>query len=238
MAVISNKSLGKPVARRAVLGFGVLGILGIAFGSAISDKLSGLFSKLSPNNPLSNILPGANGFEIYTVSGFPTESTSAYKLSVGGLVNNPVTLSYDDLLKLKATHMTKDFQCVTGWRVPNVKWTGVRLKDILDIAGVKNSARAVLFRSFDGVYTESLTINQAMRADVIVAYSMLGAPLTEEHGGPVRLYVAPMYGYKSIKWLSAIELSSTVVPGYWENLGYAVNAWIGRSNGRSDPPVD
>jgi DMSO/TMAO reductase YedYZ molybdopterin-dependent catalytic subunit len=77
-----------------------------------------------------------------------------------------------------------------------------------------------------------------MRADVIVAYSMLGAPLTEEHGGPVRLYVAPMYGYKSIKWLSAIEVSSTVVPGYWENLGYAVNAWIGRSNGRSDPPVD
>jgi DMSO/TMAO reductase YedYZ molybdopterin-dependent catalytic subunit len=67
--------------------------------------------------------------------------------------------------------------------------------------------------------------------NVIVAYQMLGGPVTREHGGPVRLYVAPMYGYKSIKWLSSISVVDHVEPGYWEDNGYAVNAWIGRSNG-------
>ena len=66
---------------------------------------------------------------------------------------------------------------------------------------------------------------------------MLGAPVTKSHGGPVRLYVAQMYGYKSIKWLGTIELADRVVPGYWENYGYDVDAWIGKSNGRDDAPV-
>ena len=56
---------------------------------------------------------------------------------------------------------------------------------------------------------------------------MLGANVTPDHGGPVRLYVAPMYGYKSIKWLNRIEVTDVIVPGYWEDNGYPVNAWIG-----------
>jgi DMSO/TMAO reductase YedYZ molybdopterin-dependent catalytic subunit len=67
---------------------------------------------------------------------------------------------------------------------------------------------------------------------------MLGAPITTEHGGPVRLYVAPMYGYKSIKWLSAIRVVEDAVPGYWEQNGYSIDAWVGGSNGRSDQPID
>ena len=57
----------------------------------------------------------------------------------------------------------------------------------------------------------------------------------QAHGGPVRLYVAPMYGYKSIKWLSHIEVVDRVDPGYWENQGYDVEGWVGKSNGRNDP---
>ncbi len=238
MAVKFSDSSSVPVARRTVLVLSAVGVLGVLFGSKISDRLNNVFSKLSPNNPISNLIPGGAGFEIYTVAGFPIRTTKDYKLKVTGLVNKPITLSYSDLLKLPPTYMTKDFQCVTGWRVPNVKWTGVCLRDILNLAGVKQEVKGVLFKSYDGVYTESLTLNQAMRSDVIVAYSMLGESITEEHGGPVRLYVAPMYGYKSIKWLDSIELATNVIPGYWENLGYAQNAWIGRSNGRTDQPVD
>ena len=76
--------------------------------------------------------------------------------------------------------------------------------------------------SFDGTYTESLTMEQARRDDVLVATQMLDAPVTSAHGGPVRLFVAPMYGYKSVKWLGGVEATSQVVPGYWENLGYDV----------------
>jgi DMSO/TMAO reductase YedYZ molybdopterin-dependent catalytic subunit len=80
-------------------------------------------------------------------------------------------------------------------------------------------------------------MDQARRPDVIVAYAMDGNTVTDAHGGPVRLYVAPMYGYKSCKWLAEITVSDHVVPGYWENEGYDVDAWIGKSNGRDDHPV-
>ena len=99
---------------------------------------------------------------------------------------------------------------------------------------MQDDASAVRFTSFDGAYTESLTLEQARRRDVILAYEMEGSAVSSAHGGPVRLYVAPMYGYKSIKWLDGIELTSRVVPGYWEQRGYDVDAWVGRSNGRDD----
>ena len=66
---------------------------------------------------------------------------------------------------------------------------------------------------------------------------MIGSTVTQEHGGPVRLYVAPMYGYKSCKWLGGIQVADHVQPGYWEDLGYDVDAWVGQSNGRSDAPT-
>ena len=91
--------------------------------------------------------------------------------------------------------------------------------------------------SFDGTYTESLTLDQARLPDVIVALEMLGGPVSHNHGGPVRLYVAPMYGYKSVKWLNGIELTAKVVPGYWEHRGYSINGFVGKSNGRSDEPT-
>ena len=77
-------------------------------------------------------------------------------------------------------------------------------------------------------------MSQARRNDVIVAYQMEGSDLSDAHGGPVRLYVAPMYGYKSCKWLDRIELTKRVEPGYWEEYGYDVDGWVGRSNGRDD----
>jgi DMSO/TMAO reductase YedYZ molybdopterin-dependent catalytic subunit len=135
------------------------------------------------------------------------------------------------------TEITRDFQCVTGWRVPDVPWAGVRLRDLIDAAGAHSDAEAVRFVSFDGAYTESLTMEQARRDDVLVAYELEGEPLSSDHGGPARLYVAPMYGYKSLKWLERIELTKRVRPGYWEVRGYDVNGWVGRSTGRDDEPT-
>ncbi len=138
--------------------------------------------------------------------GIRTRAESEYKLTVDGLVDRPMTLSYSELLRLPATKLVDDFQCVTGWRVPSVHWQGVLLSTLLDEAGrCSLPGKALHFESFDGVYTESLTLAEARRPDVIVAYNMLGGPISQEHGGPVRLYVAPMYGYKSIKWLSRVE---------------------------------
>jgi DMSO/TMAO reductase YedYZ molybdopterin-dependent catalytic subunit len=119
-----------------------------------------------------------------------------------------------------------------------VEWAGVRLGDLIDRAHPTSRATGVEFGSYDGVYTESLTMEEAHRSDVLVAYEMLGGDITSEHGGPVRLYVAPMYGYKSAKWLRSISLVEKTTPGFWEQQGYDVEAWIGASNGRHDAPVD
>ena len=80
-------------------------------------------------------------------------------------------------------------------------------------------------------------MTQARRADVLVVDTLDGKPIGRAHGGPVRLLVAPMYGYKSCKWLSEITVTSKLLPGYWEQLGYDQNAWVGRSNGRRDAPT-
>jgi DMSO/TMAO reductase YedYZ molybdopterin-dependent catalytic subunit len=227
---------GKPIGRRVMLGMLGLGAVGVAVGGRVQDALASVFA----NDPtgISGLLPTGGRFRIYSVVGYlPSRTTSEYELAVSGLVDTPTTLSYADLIALPPTRMTKDFQCVTGWRVQDVKWVGVRLADLLDAAGVQPEAKAVTFHSFDGSYSESLTLDQARRPDVIVAYSMEGKAIPSRHGGPVRLYVAPMYGYKSLKWLDRIEVVDAVQPGYWEVRGYDVDAWIGQSNGRDDQPV-
>ncbi|SRR5579875_46168 len=237
--VASTEDHGAPIGRRVVLGMLGLGAAGVVGGAPLVRAVGNFLRPLTANDPtgLSDLLPGAGAFRLYTVtSGFPI-APPAYRLVVDGLVDRPLSLSLADLEAMAPVHLVKPFQCVTGWRVPGVHWTGVALGHLLDLAGVAKAGRALRFESFDGVYTESLTLAQARRPDVVVAYRMLGAPLTREHGGPVRLYVAPMYGYKSIKWLQRISVVDRVEPGYWEHYGYAVDAWVGRSNGRSDPPI-
>jgi DMSO/TMAO reductase YedYZ molybdopterin-dependent catalytic subunit len=230
---------GTPVGRRVFLGLVGLGAAGVLVGANVQDWLERNLGPLiaKDGTGLASLLPFGR-FRIYTVTGdLPSRSRSEYRLRVKGMVQQEVVLTYRDLRAMTPTSLTRDFQCVTGWRVPQVLWKGVRLADVLDRAGVAPEARAVHFTSFDGAYSESLTLDQARRRDVLVAYELEGSPLSDDHGGPVRLYVAPMYGYKSLKWLDSIVVTRTVQEGYWEERGYDVDGWVGRSNGRDDTPT-
>jgi DMSO/TMAO reductase YedYZ molybdopterin-dependent catalytic subunit len=207
---------GTPIGRRVVLGMAVTGAAGILFGGRVQDWLGDVLAPLTAKDGtgLSSLLP-VGRFRIYSVTGsLPSRATTAYTLTVNGMVDRPFTVSYDELVAMPPTAITRDFQCVTGWRVHDVPWLGVKLADLLERAGLQAGAQGVTFHSFDGEYTESLSLEQAMRDDVIVAYRMEKAqPISSRHGGPVRLYVAPMYGYKSCKWLDRITVEDNVREG-------------------------
>jgi len=208
-------------------------------GAKVQDWLEQVMAPIEAKDftGLTSLLPFGN-YRFYSITGsFPHRARDQYTLQVTGLVDKPFTISYAQLTAMPSVALKRDFQCVTGWRVPDQHWTGVQLSKLLDRAGVKPQATALRFVSFDGAYTESLTLDQARRPDVIVAYELEGKPLSTDHGGPARLYVAPMYGYKSCKWLQSIELTAQVEPGYWEQNGYDVDGWVGHSNGRNDAPT-
>ncbi|WP_241968557.1 molybdopterin-dependent oxidoreductase [Streptomyces sp. ICBB 8177] len=231
---------GAPVGRRVVLGMLGLGAAGVAAGGYLQNGFDNLLASIASKDPtgLSGLLPGGGGFRFYSVSdSVPHRSAADYRLTVDGLVEHPATYTLAQLRAMRSTRLVRDVQCVTGWRVPHYAFTGVRLSDLLDAAGVKPGAKALRFTCFDGVYSESLTLEQARRPDMLVAYGMDDKPVTAAHGGPVRLYAAPMYFYKSAKWLSGITVTDQVIPGYWEHYGYDVDAWVGRSNGRDDAPT-
>ncbi|GAA2561467.1 MULTISPECIES: molybdopterin-dependent oxidoreductase [Streptomyces] len=231
---------GTPVGRRVFLGTLALGALGVVAAPPLQRGLEGFLGGAADKDPtgLTGLLPNGGGFRYYSVaSSVPRRNADTYRLKVDGLVDHPATYTLADLRALPQTRMVRDVQCVTGWRVPDTPFEGVRLSRLLDAAGVRPTARAIRFTCFDGTYSESLTLAQARRADVLVALRMQDKDLGHSHGGPVRLYVAPMYFYKSAKWLSGITVTDEVRPGYWEERGYDVDAWVGRSNGRDDEPT-
>jgi DMSO/TMAO reductase YedYZ molybdopterin-dependent catalytic subunit len=231
---------GTPIGRRIVLGMLGLGALGVVVGDRVQAGLESALRPVTANDPtgLSSFVPTSGRFRIYSVTGgFPERSRQDYRLAVDGMVDRPLDLSLADVLARPQRELTLDFQCVTGWRVQDVRWKGVRVADLLDEAGVSAGATHLRIWSFDGAYTESLTLEQARRDDVLVAHEMLDGPVTREHGGPVRLFVGPMYGYKSLKWLERIEVVDALHEGYWEVRGYDVDAWVGQSNGRQDEPT-
>jgi DMSO/TMAO reductase YedYZ molybdopterin-dependent catalytic subunit len=179
-----------------------------------------------------------NGFYIYTTGGIPNLTERNYHLTVGGLVNSPLTFTLGDILAMPRTRVVRDYHCVTGWTVPGVAWTGVKLSDFLATVNPGPRANYVLLASADGEYTESLDMQQAHLPDVLLGYELNDKPLSAEQGFPLRLVIPDMYGFKYIKWVNKITLSADLIPGYWENRGYAIDAWLGsRSNyGRATGP--
>ncbi|MGH3438493.1 MAG: molybdopterin-dependent oxidoreductase [Sciscionella sp.] len=216
---------GAPIGRRTVLGLLGLGAAGVLGGQWAQQGMAKVVSH-DPTQLLS-LLPLGDTFRFYSVTGsVPARTAATYRLRVSGLLTHAMTYTMADLAALPQTVLVRDFHCVTGWHVPQVHWSGVRLSVLLDQVAPSAGATAVRFFSFDGTYTENMTIEQARRGDVIVASRMLGGAITHDHGGPVRMYSGAMYGYKSTKWLSGIELTDRVVPGYWETRGYGLNGFI------------
>ena len=209
------------VGRKLFLGLLGVGAAGVASGSLLAPVVGGLKAVTRP----SSAVPG---FTIYTVAPIPVFHPGAWRLSVGGMVSHPLSLSYNDLLNLPALSVVRQYQCVTGWIVPHCHWQGVSLRTLARVAGASPNAKFINFYSMDGVYSESLRLpEQAFKPDVMLGYNLNGKPLAAEQGLPLRLVVPEMYGYKYAKWINRVEFSDRQEIGYWENNGYTVDAYLG-----------
>ncbi len=143
----------------------------------------------------------------------------AYRVWVRGRVERPLEFALADLLALGGEQVRHDFHCVTGWTRQNVGWEGVPLGRVLELAGVKPEARWLLAFAY-GAYSAAVPLAEALRPGVILAYKLDGKPLPEPYGGPLRLVVPHLYGWKSVKWLLGLKLLDRYEPGYWEERGY------------------
>jgi DMSO/TMAO reductase YedYZ molybdopterin-dependent catalytic subunit len=168
-----------------------------------------------------------DGFYFYTVSSLePAFDGTNWPLRIEGLVEKPLTVTLQHLLGLSQSDQVHDYMCVTGWSVPKVRWQGPLVSTLLDLAKPLPNATAVSFDSADGVYTDSLSLEEARRPEVLLAHTKDGAPLEKDRGAALRLVVPFMFGYKGTKWVNRIRLTATQEIGYWEQRGYDVDAYL------------
>jgi DMSO/TMAO reductase YedYZ molybdopterin-dependent catalytic subunit len=149
-------------------------------------------------------------------------SLDTYRLKVSGLVNTPLELTYDQVLGYDHFSKVVTLHCVEGWDA-TILWEGVAIKDILAAAGVRDGAPVVIFHAVDG-YTSSLPLAFIQANDILLAYNINGLTLSAENGFPFQVVAESKWGYKWVKWVDGIELSSdTSYRGYWESRGYDNN---------------
>jgi DMSO/TMAO reductase YedYZ molybdopterin-dependent catalytic subunit len=149
----------------------------------------------------------------------PSVSTHSWRLDVGGLVENPVSWNWPQFSAQQQSRKLSDIHCVTTWSRYDNTWEGLSALDLLDIVQPRPEATHILFGSYDG-YTTNVALKDFATADAIIAHSWEGAPLTGEHGGPVRMVIPHLYFWKSAKWLTRITFVAADQPGFWEVRGY------------------
>jgi len=168
-------------------------------------------------------------FYITSYHSTPEVDVKNWSLRIKGLVRNPITLTYDDLLKRPRTAMISTLECIGnpigGESIGNAKWEGVKLNVLLDEAGVDPKSVDLVLRGADG-YEDSFPASRAMRDEVLLVTKMNGMPLPEDHGFPARVIVPGIYGMKNVKWLTELELVDHDFKGYWEKRGWSDDAEV------------
>lgn len=156
-------------------------------------------------------------FVIYTVNGVPEIGAEGYAFELFGLVDRPLSITYVELTEMAKDTLHADFHCVTKWSIRDCEWKGVTFNTLAEKTGIRKEAAFAFVYSLDG-YTTVLPLENMNGA--ILALELNGEKLSSEQGAPARLVVPSLYGWKSAKWVNAIELISEYRDGYWEERGY------------------
>jgi DMSO/TMAO reductase YedYZ molybdopterin-dependent catalytic subunit len=169
-------------------------------------------------------LSSVNAFRENSIKGPQDVDVESYQLEITGLVENPASFSYDEVIEGYQNYKkVVTLYCVEGWEV-TILWEGVLVSDLLAEAGPLHEAQVVIFHAYDG-YTTSLPLDYIIDNDILMAYKMNEITMPPERGFPFELVAESKWGYKWIKWITAIELSDDVdYRGYWEKRGYSNTA--------------
>lgn len=259
-------SEGNP-SRRAILqhgaivvGAGVVGILawrfitsGASTASSSATKLIGQFkNKIVPPpvpnygtiQPVANLSPEiSSNDQYYIVSknlfSDPVVNGNTWSLRIHGMVDQPYTLNYNQLMALPRKVQYESMMCISnevgGQYMSNAKWEGIPLVDLLNKAGIQTGATKVVLSASDN-YSDSIHLTKALEPTTLVAVRMNDVTLPNGHGFPARLLVPGIYGMKHVKWITDIEIVNTDFQGYWQTRGWSDPAPI-RMTSRIDTPL-
>jgi DMSO/TMAO reductase YedYZ molybdopterin-dependent catalytic subunit len=157
----------------------------------------------------------------------PVVTRAEFRLRLDGLVAAPVSLDWDAFMALPQAEAVSDMHCVTQWSRYDNRWKGVAARTLIELCRPKDEARHIVLHAHDG-YTTNVRRDQFDQPDVFLVHEWEGAPITRQHGGPVRVLIPRLYLWKSAKWVQRIEFARDDRPGFWEVRGYHNNAdpWL------------
>jgi DMSO/TMAO reductase YedYZ molybdopterin-dependent catalytic subunit len=176
------------------------------------------FGGLTPNDE----------FYVTSYARTPTVNPATYALKISGLVRNPLTLTMTEIKQMPAVSETLTLECISnppdGDAIGNAEWVGIKLKPLLEKAGVTPKAVFAVMHAADG-YATGVPTAEIMRDENFLPYQMNGVPLPPQHGFPLRIFIPGKYGMKQPKWLTEISFVDREFVGYWEQRGWSQSAW-------------
>ena len=220
-------AMGLPIKRRIFIASSA-GLVVAAATAALLYKLFQLatFSYDGKQYIGPDVQPITPAEDFYTVTKNvidPDVAKTVWRLEVTGMVERPIDYSYEDLRALPVTTQETTLMCISNWvgggLMSNAVWKGIPLRHLIEAAGPRPGVVEVMFRAVDG-YTDTIPFEKAMDPSTFVAYEMNDAPLAQSHGFPARILVPGMYGEKSVKWVTRIELVDHDAKGFYEQQGW------------------
>ncbi len=231
--------------RRRMLGRLAVGGVGLVVAGAAWRFLPDLFgdggrgSPRQTGQPVPEITPNAQFYKVSKNFIEPVVPEADWRLSVGGLVDAPFTLSYEELVALPASEQIHTLECISnpvgGDLMSNAVWTGVPLRVLLGRARLQAGVLDIVFHCADD-YTDSIPLAKAMEPGTKAVWLMNGERLPDDHGFPLRILVPGIYGMKNAKWVQAIEAVDNDYKGFWEKQGWSDQATV-YTTARIDVPA-
>jgi DMSO/TMAO reductase YedYZ molybdopterin-dependent catalytic subunit len=177
------------------------------------EEVARAAGRLPPGQALTEKWP------VFTAAGPPQFDPVTWRFQVTGLVDQPLSFTYDEFLALPQVEAVSDIHCVTRWSRFDNTWEGIAFRTVAELARPKPEAKFVLFKCM-APYSSNIPLEACMDEGVLFAHSHDGVPLLPQHGWPLRLVVPQLYFWKSAKWVNRVEFLAQDQLGFWEKLGY------------------